>query len=57
MSLPYQFKKENSENILIYHYVEEMVADFSVYSLENYKDGDDFIRCRESVGIFFIQER
>ena len=40
MSLPYQFKKENSENILIYHYVEEMMADFSVYSLENYKDDD-----------------
>lgn len=40
MSLPNQFKKENSENILIYHYVEEMVADFSEYSLENYKDED-----------------
>ena len=40
MSLPSQFKKENSENILIYHYVEELVADFSNYSSENYNDSD-----------------
>lgn len=40
MSLPSQFKKENYENILIYHYVEELVSDFSQYSLENYIDSD-----------------
>ena len=27
MNLPDQFKKENFENILIYHYVEELVGD------------------------------
>ncbi|MBQ2652589.1 MAG: MarR family transcriptional regulator [Methanobrevibacter sp.] len=40
MTLPRQFKSENMENILIYHYVEEMVADFSEFSNENYKDDD-----------------
>ena len=40
MTLPSQFKKENSEKILIYHYVEELVADFTEYSNENYRDDD-----------------
>lgn len=40
MSLPSQFEKENYENILIYHYVEELVSDFSRYTTENYNDGE-----------------
>ena len=40
MSLPSQFKEENYENILIYHYVEELVSDFSNYSIENFSDDD-----------------
>ena len=38
MNLPDQFKKENFENILIYHYVEELVGDFREYIKENYLD-------------------
>ncbi|MBO6123878.1 MAG: MarR family transcriptional regulator [Methanobrevibacter sp.] len=40
MTLPRQFKKENSENILIYHYVEELVKDFGEYTTEHYSDED-----------------
>ncbi len=40
MSLPSQFKEENYENILIYHYVEELVKDFSEYSIENFTDDE-----------------
>lgn len=40
MSLPSQFKEENFENILIYHYVEELVSDFSEYCEENFTDSD-----------------
>lgn len=40
MKLPEQFTKENTENILIYHYVEELVGDFKQYSNENYLDND-----------------
>ena len=40
MSLPSQFKEENFENILIYHYVEELVSDFSEYREENFTDSD-----------------
>ena len=40
MTLPSQFKKENSDNILIYHYVEELVGDFGEYSKEHYSDED-----------------
>lgn len=38
MSLPGQFTKSNIENILIYHYVEELVGDFTEYIIENYED-------------------
>lgn len=40
MKLPEQFTKENTENILIYHYVEELIGDFKQYSNENYLDND-----------------
>lgn len=40
MSLPGQFRKENFENILIYHYVEELVGDFRSYINENFLDDD-----------------
>lgn len=40
MSLPGQFRKENFENILIYHYVEELVGDFRSYINENFRDDD-----------------
>ena len=40
MTLPRQFKKENSQNILIYHYVEELVCDFGEYTTEHYSDED-----------------
>lgn len=40
MSLPSQFRKENFENILIYHYVEELVGDFRSYINENFLDED-----------------
>ena len=38
MSLPSQFKKENYENILIYHYVEELISSFVEFADENLKD-------------------
>lgn len=40
MSLPSQFTKENIDNILIYHYVEELVMDFTTYSDENFNDDE-----------------
>ena len=40
MTLPAQFKKENSENIFIYHYVEEMIADYSKYVKNTFDDDD-----------------
>ena len=40
MTLPAQFKKENSENIFIYHYVEEMIADYTKYVKEILDDPD-----------------
>ncbi len=38
MSLPSQFMLKNYDDILIYHYVEELVSDFSQFSNENYTD-------------------
>jgi len=38
MSLPSQFKKENYDNILIYHYVEELISSFVEFADENLKD-------------------
>lgn len=40
MTLPAQFKKENSENIFIYHYVEEIIADYTKYVKEILDDSD-----------------
>ena len=40
MTLPSQFKKENIQNILIYHYVEELINDFTEYSNETFCDED-----------------
>ena len=40
MKLPSQFKKENSQNIFIYHYVEEMIADYSRYVKDTFDDDD-----------------
>lgn len=34
MTLPEQFQKENTENISIYHYVEEMIANYGRYIKE-----------------------
>jgi len=38
MNLPEQFYKENLENIFVYHYVEEMIANFSEFLKENLDD-------------------
>lgn len=38
MSLPSQFIQKNYDDILIYHYVEELVNDFSKFSDESYND-------------------
>ena len=38
MSLPSQFIEKNYGDILIYHYVEELVSDFSTFSDDNYDD-------------------
>jgi len=38
MSLPSQFKQKNYDEILIYHYVEELVSDFTQFSDENFND-------------------
>ncbi len=40
MTLPSQFKKENEENIFIYHYVEEMIASYGTYVKEVFNDED-----------------
>ena len=40
MNLPEQFYKENSENIFIYHYVEEMIASFSSHLKKNLDEED-----------------
>lgn len=38
MTLPQQFQKENQENIFIYHYVEEMIANYGKYIDETFDD-------------------
>ena len=38
MTLPEQFKKDNAENIFIYHYVEEMIANYRKYLDETFDD-------------------
>lgn len=38
MSLPSQFIQKNYDDILIYHYVEELVSDFSQFSDESYNN-------------------
>ena len=38
MTLPSQFEKENTQNIFIYHYVEELIANFRKYMDEHFKD-------------------
>ena len=40
MTLPSQFKTENSQNIFIYHYVEEMVGNYKNYMHEIFQDND-----------------
>jgi len=40
MDLPEQFYKENSQNIFIYHYVEEMIASFSSHMKKNLNEKD-----------------
>lgn len=40
MTLPSYFKKTEYNEILIYHYVEELVSDFTEFSTENYEDED-----------------
>lgn len=40
MTLPKQFNKDNSENIFIYHYVEEMIANYGNYIDETFDDED-----------------
>lgn len=40
MTLPSQFKKENAENIFIYHYVEEMISDYGKYINEVFDDDE-----------------
>ena len=40
MDLPEQFYKENSQNIFIYHYVEEMIASFSSHMKKNLNKKD-----------------
>ena len=38
MTLPPQFEKENTQNIFIYHYVEELISNFRNYMDENFND-------------------
>ena len=38
MTLPSQFEKENTQNIFIYHYVEELVSNFRKYMDKNFND-------------------
>jgi len=40
MTLPQQFQKETQENIFIYHYVEEMMANYGKYIDETFDDED-----------------
>ena len=40
MTLPSKFKKDNIENIFIYHYVEEMIASYGKYIDEAFDDED-----------------
>ncbi|MEE1117365.1 MAG: MarR family winged helix-turn-helix transcriptional regulator [Methanosphaera sp.] len=40
MSLPPQFKKDNIENIFIYHYVEEMISNYGKYIITQLTDDD-----------------
>lgn len=40
MTLPSQFKTENSQNILIYHYVEEMIANYGKYIKEVFDESE-----------------
>ena len=40
MTLPNQFREENSQNIFIYHYVEEMIANYSKYLDETFNEED-----------------
>ena len=54
--LPAQFKKENSENIFLYHYVEKMITDYSKFVKDIFDDVDItlsellFLRSRFSEG-------
>ncbi|MBE6494891.1 MAG: winged helix-turn-helix transcriptional regulator [Methanobrevibacter thaueri] len=40
MTLPSQFTQENTENIFIYHYVEEMIANYGRYLKEELEETD-----------------
>jgi len=40
MTLPKQFQKENTENIFIYHYVEEMIASYGKYIKEVFDESE-----------------
>lgn len=40
MTLPPQFKKDNYNNIFIYHYVEEMMSNYGKYITETLNDDD-----------------
>jgi len=40
MTLPSQFTQENTENIFIYHYVEEMIANYGRYVEEELEETD-----------------
>lgn len=40
MSLPPQFNKDNIDNILIYHYVEEMISNYGKYIITQLTDDD-----------------
>ena len=40
MSLPPQFNKDNLDNILIYHYVEEMISNYGKYIITQLTDDD-----------------
>jgi len=40
MTLPPQFKKDNYNNIFIYHYVEEMMSNYGKYIQETLNDDD-----------------
>ena len=39
--LPAQFKKENSENIFLYHYVEKMITDYSKFVKDIFPEFDE----------------